>query len=115
MSKLKYANKEWLILHQEGDVDEYFSPTGEYQSTQLQRTVRFAGKTNKCDGGIEIEEGHNYSGSGPEAFGHCSKWPHLTLHFAFPEGRKDLRNKFSMELQTFIDKFITEHNLEKPK
>ncbi len=109
---MHHTNKKWTVIHREGDLSEY-TFSGKYESTQLDRTVKFAGKTNECDGGVEIEEGYNYSGSGPEAFGHCSKWPHLTLHFAFPGGRKDLRSKLSLELQDLIDKFIMKHNLEK--
>lgn len=105
-------DNKWTILHQEGDEDKYFSPTGKHQSTASQRTVRFAGDTFDCVGGVEIEEGYNWSGSGPEAFGRCSKWPALTLRFSFPDGRIDLRHKFSLELQQHIDEFISEHDLE---
>jgi hypothetical protein len=61
--------------------------------------------------GIEIDTGHLYSGSGPEAFGGISKWPRVRVEVTIPVKRYDIQDELVKELKSCIDKVLDKYKV----
>lgn len=75
---------------------------------RFERAIRHGHPEEHDDGGVWLEEHHNYPGW-PDA--KAKSWPVTTLHVAMPEGREDLYPALRQRLQAAVDAFIQEAQL----
>lgn len=57
--------------------------------------------------------GYHVSGSGP--LNGEKMWPHVAIHVSFPTGREETAKLFAEKMRSFIDDFLTTHNLNPPE
>jgi len=106
------VGKNWKVVADFGYDDEkkQARKTGDARAVTMTRTGVMAGGYRSSTA-VKMELHHNYSGSGPDAFGGAPKWPSLDLHVSLPAGKYELQFELAAQLAAVCDRFAAEKGI----
>jgi hypothetical protein len=93
--------KQLLPDHWDAEQDHY-----ETHHVIASRSGPMAGQGYISENVARITLHHNYSGSGPDAFGKADTWPHLKVDMSFPAGTEADLTGLAIKMAAVIDEFM---------